>query len=156
MVVLPGAVIFYGVSSRYVAANEGGTVDIEPDESKTVDELRAELTGKGERAAQDAVLAELAECVERSTSLEPRRLPGPISPDGYYREEDAEDVVWEPGSEPVLQTQLVDDGSVSVSGDSDLKVTWTDVGYDEEEKVEDTCMRRPFPPLSISPAPDRL
>ncbi|MFD7696846.1 hypothetical protein [Streptomyces sp. NPDC059805] len=45
---------------------------------------------------------------------------------------------------------------MSVRAALDLKVSWTDVGYDEEEKVEDTCMRRPFPPLSISPAPDRL
>lgn len=107
MVVFPGAVTVHGVSSRYVAANRGGTVDVEPDESKTVDELRAELTGKGERAAQEAVLAELAECVERGTSLESDDCP--ISPGGYYREEDAEDVVWEQESEPVLESQLVDD-----------------------------------------------
>ncbi|MFJ7019495.1 hypothetical protein ACIQUW_14195 [Streptomyces sp. NPDC101117] len=137
VVVFPGAVTVDGVSSRYVAANGGGTVVVEPDESESVDELRAGLTGKGERAAQQAVLTELAECVERSTSLEPDDCP--ISPDGYYWEEDAEDVVWKQKSEPVLQTELADDGTVSVSGDLDLKVTWTDVGYDEEEKMEDTC-----------------
>ncbi|MFJ3285488.1 hypothetical protein ACIPMW_09475 [Streptomyces sp. NPDC086669] len=100
------------------------------------------------------MVTELAECVERGTSLESDDCP--ISPDGYYREEDAEDVVWKQESESVLQTQLAEDGTVSVSGDLDLKVSWTDVGYDEGEKMEDTCTPRPFPPLSISPAPVRL
>ncbi|MFE5187141.1 hypothetical protein [Streptomyces sp. NPDC056628] len=136
-VVFPGAVTVDGVSTRYVAANGGGTVVVEPGGAEAVDELRAGLSGKGERAAQQAVLTELTECVERSTSLEPGDCP--ISPDGYYWEEDAEDVVWTQESEPVLQTELAEDGTVSVTGDLDLKVTWTDVGYDQEEKMEDTC-----------------
>ncbi|MFE7895340.1 hypothetical protein [Streptomyces sp. NPDC057412] len=72
------------------------------------------------------MLTELAECVERSTSLEPSDCP--ISPDGCYWEEDAEDVVWKQKSEPVLQTELADDGTVSVTGDLDLKVTWIRAG----------------------------
>ncbi|MEU6544096.1 hypothetical protein [Streptomyces sp. NPDC046859] len=136
-VVFPGAVTVDGVSARYVAAHGGGTVVVEPGGTKAVDALRAGLTGKGERAARQAVLTEPAECVERSTSLEPGDCP--IGPDGYYWEEGAEDVVRTQESEPVLQTELAEDGTVSVTGDLDLKVTWTDVGYGEEGRMEDTC-----------------
>ncbi|MFF0302481.1 hypothetical protein ACFYTV_17450 [Streptomyces sp. NPDC004562] len=85
MVVCPGAVTVYGVSSRYVASNGGGTVVVEPDESKPVDELRAELPGKGERAAQDAVLAELADRTGTTGRRTRRTSSGSRSPNRSSR-----------------------------------------------------------------------
>ncbi|MGX1492576.1 hypothetical protein [Streptomyces tendae] len=135
--VFPGSVTVDGVSTAHVAANGGGTVVVGPGETEVVDELRAGLTGKGERAARQAVLTELKECVERSTTLEPDDCP--ISPDGYFWGDDAEDVKWTQKSEPSLQTELAEDGTVTVSGELDLEVAWTDVSFDVEEKMEDTC-----------------
>ncbi|PKT68130.1 hypothetical protein CW362_36595 [Streptomyces populi] len=140
LTVFPGTVTVEGVDSGYVAASGGGSVVVDPGDSGSADGLDAALTAEGEHAAQQAVVTELAQCAERSTTLEPEDCP--ISPDNYYSSVDeAEDVHWTQQSEPVLETELAEDGAVTVTGDLDFKVSWVSVDNwdDEKEKQKDTC-----------------
>ncbi|WRZ92143.1 hypothetical protein OHB54_25655 [Streptomyces sp. NBC_01007] len=142
LAVFPGMVTVEGVNSGYVAASGGGSVMVEPGGSGTPDGLDAALTGEGEQAAREAVVTELARCAERSTTLEPEDCP--MSPDGWYSSSDeAEDVHWTQQSEPGLETELAEDGTVTATGDLDFKVSW--VGVDSwdgaKEKQKDTCTK---------------
>lgn len=140
LAVFPGTVTVEGADSGYVAADGGGSVTVEPGDSASADALEATLTAQGEQAAQKAVFTELTQCAERSTTLEPEDCP--LSPDTYYSSlDETEDVVWTQRSEPVLDTELAEDGTVMVTGSLDFAVRWVSVDTwdDTKERQQDTC-----------------
>ncbi len=86
------------------------------------------------------MFTELTQCAERSTTLEPEDCP--LSPDTYYSSlDETEDVVWTQRSEPVLDTELAEDGTVMVTGSLDFAVRWVSVDTwdDTKERQQDTC-----------------
>ncbi|MET8132251.1 hypothetical protein ABZV24_09845 [Streptomyces sp. NPDC005251] len=142
LAVYPGMVTVEGVNSGYVAASGGGSVMVDPGGSESPDDLDAALTDEGEQAAREAVVTELAQCAERSTTLEPEDCP--MSPDGWYSSlDEVEDVHWTQQSEPVPAAELAEDGTVTVTGELDLKVSWVSVDdwAGAKEKQKDTCTK---------------
>ncbi|MER6672295.1 zinc ribbon domain-containing protein [Streptomyces sp. NPDC000983] len=139
LTVFPGLVTVEGVNSGYLSADGGGSVLVEPGGSGTADGLEAALTEEGEQAARTAVLTELAQCAERSTTLEPEDCP--LAPDTYYSSlDEAEDVRWTQKSEPDVETELAEDGTVTAYGELDFEVRWVavDTFADTEDKQKDT------------------
>ncbi|MFE1287959.1 hypothetical protein [Streptomyces sp. NPDC058751] len=144
LAVFPGTVTVAAVDSGHFAGSGGGSVVVEPGGSENPDRLEATLTAEGGRVAQQAVIAELAQCAERSTTLEPEDCP--LSPDGYHSSSDeVEDVHWTQRSEPELELEAepAEDGTVTAVGGLDFEVSWVSFGYwdDEKEKEKDTCTK---------------
>ncbi|OIJ64083.1 hypothetical protein [Streptomyces mangrovisoli] len=142
LTVFPGTVTVEGVDSGYVAADGGGSVVVGPGDTGSPDSLDAALTSAGEQAAQEAVNTALTQCAQ-STDLEPDDCP--LSPDShysyFYSSDVAEDVQWSQQSQPELQTEMAEDGTVTASGNLDFKVNWVNVDSYEGDKTKekDTC-----------------